>query len=506
MRSMKSRIRAAITAGFAISAVGLLAITGGTVAQLTDTIDAKVGLGVEAIPYGIARTVSFGFDYTNTSNKTTARSFSASVDSRNSTRENAPAETQRQYSYTDSGIRMHRIVNDVGCASSSLNNNVDRCLWTEPGSLVSASTGQEPDNGDFEVDFQDDNLHSTLFDVEFSIHDIRTSVSCHPNGTVSAAAPHAWYWSGGKGTSSKNSDWRSFPGENQYERIRQWMRNLAGQNQAMTIEVQSIRQTFSSPPRALSAIVMYATSSKASNGGDIKGDFAFVSKSECAVSPDGTVTLNPSTTFGKLIPDTRRLPTPSWDSNKKFTYVLASGDISTTNLSTYSEAPSREAVSSRAAADHIELVESGRLQVEDPLNGADPSTVNYEGSSPSAPTTASSSPAVVGTTTVRTSPTPSATQTISSGGPTPNSSTATSEPVAGEYTTATGQRYSSATGAPFTRREQELVEEAIAAAQDAESGELAEGATFATTSNQLDGTTLIITTADGGTLRIVWEE
>ncbi len=50
------------------------------------------------------------------------------------------------------------------------------------------------------------------------------------------------------------------------------------------------------------------------------------------------------------------------------------------------------------------------------------------------------------------------------------------------------------------------MEEAIAAADTADRGELAGGASYAVTANQLDGTTLIVTTVGGGTLRIVWEK
>ena len=79
MRSTKSRIRASITAGLALSAVGLLSVTGGTVAQLTDTISAKVDLAVAGTPYGIARTVSLGFNYKKTNGNQTIRDRSATV-------------------------------------------------------------------------------------------------------------------------------------------------------------------------------------------------------------------------------------------------------------------------------------------------------------------------------------------------------------------------------------------------------------------------------------------
>lgn len=502
MRSTKSRIRASITAGFALSAVGLLAATGGTLAQVTDTIEAKVDLAVEGTPYGIARTVSLGFDYTKSNGNQTIRDRSVTVNSLSAARNNAPIEDQAPWSYS-SGIRVHKLINDKGCASSNFNNNTNRCSRSESGSIVSASTGQAPADGDFEIDFRDENLNSLGFSVEFSIHDIQTSVSCFADGSVTAGKPSAAYWAGGKGTSDRNTGaWRDLPNDNEYVRMRQWMRS-ALTNQAMTIEVQSIRQTFQNPPRALSAVVMYATSSNARNGGGVVGDFAFVSKSECAVSPDGTVTLDPSTTFGPLVPAVRRLETPGW--GNEYTTVLSEGPIPNDGLSATSEHISGDSRSLLGATDDIEIIESGELLAEDTLTTETSEAAERAATSQSSSTTPTSALTTVSTP-ASTSPTPKATQTTTSGGPTPNTTVSTTEPADTGYTTSTGERYTSATGATLTRSQRDLVEEAIAAAQTTESGELADGASYASTSNQLDGATLIVKTADGGTLRIVWEK
>ena len=503
MRSTKSRIRASITAGLALSAVGLLSVTGGTVAQLTDTISAKVDLAVAGTPYGIARTVSLGFNYKKTNGNQTIRDRSATVNSLSEARNNAPSEPNVPWTYTDTGIRLHGLINGNGCASSNFDGNTNRCFRTESGSIVSASTGQAPEDGDFEIDFRDENLNWGIYKQELLIHDIQTSVSCFPNGEVSAGQPSAAYWVGGSGASSEDSGWRGFPAANQYQRIRQWMHTVSGQNQAMTVEVQSIRQTFQNPPRALSAVVMYVTSSNARNGGGIVGDFSFVSKSECAVSPDGTVSLDPSETFGTLVPSVRRLETPGWGG--AYTTVLSEGPIPNDGLSTTSEHILGDSRSLLGATDDIEIIESGELLAEDTLTTATPETAEQAATSPSSSTNPTSAPTTVSTR-ASTSPTPKAIQTTTSGGPTPSTSVSTSEPATTGYATDTGQSYASATGATLTRSQRELVEEAIAAAQTTESGELTDGASYATTSNQVDGATLIVKTADGGTLRIVWEK
>lgn len=527
MRSTKSRIRAAITAGFALSAAGLLAATGGTVAQVSNTITAKVHLAVEGTPYGIARGVSAAFHYEAVSGSpNNADQRDSSVNSLTAPDRTNPTNFSTPYDYAgsnNSGLRLLAAPNVTSCASSSREGNTSRCpvdaLPTE--SIVSASSGNDPAISKTDIDFRD-NQNRWLAGANYTdlrIHDMWTSVSCTANGAY-AAAPKANINFGGSESNAlprhrKRTGWMALPSANHYRTIQQW----ASQdwNNAQTVEVQSIKKTFQNPTRAVSAIVVYATSSDGTNP---ISDFSFVAKSECAISEDGTVELSDSSTFGPITPGLKSLDTPAWVGN--YTRTLATGEVtdfshvanvsstlgrSAQNRQATDEANGRrQSLMEESTAEQDDLTNSETLATNDDAIIPPPSTPFASApTTVSAPANTSPTPKATQPTTSG-GPTPGTTQRATSGGPTPSTIASTSEPATAGYTTAAGQSYASATGAALTRSQRELVEEAIAAAQTTESGELADGVTFATTSNQLDGATLIVTTADGGTLRIVWEK
>lgn len=511
MRSPRSRLGAAVTAGMAMSAVGLLSLTGGTVAQpqLSDSLSVKAEVGVEGVPYGIARGVSYGltFEKRNTAGGGT-RSVTTSVDSRT-----GPAHTLTAYpangTRTDS-VELRDTAGVRACASSNVGGNTTRCPGTTgPAALVSASSGNEISTEKYKVEFK--NHHMPDYQI-IQIHDVYTRVECRADGTVSAARPKGAWRFGGTGTwAGRKWDWSETPrdlvGPNTFDRYRLWTGNWgAGWNTTMTLEVQTISQTFSNPPRALSALV-FQVSSADDSAQNRMSNMAVVSKSECAVSPDGSVNLDPNTTFGPTAPDTRDLEVPGW--TNKWDYLLVDeGSVGTGPFNYVSQPGSRNA--DRTTAEGIELVESGELEVIDPLTGRpagadeEPGTTESSPTSPSTPTRAASPSPSATSTTAATAPTTTAATTTTSAGPDPSgTTTAATSP---SYSTADGQAYSRAGGTSLTAAQRALVEEAIAAADSADNGELADGATYAVTTNQLDGTTLIVTTADGGTLRIVWEK
>ena len=529
MRSTKSRIRASITAGLALSAVGLLSVTGGTVAQVTDTISAKVDLAVEGTPYGIARGVSAAFQYKAASGSpNNADQRDSSVNSLTAPDRTNPTNFSSPHNYAgnnSTGLRLLAAPNVTSCASSSRDGNPSRCpvdaLPTE--SIVSASSGNDPAISKTDIDFRD-NQNRWLAGANFTdlrIHDMWTSVSCTANG-AHAAAPQANIDFGGMSSNAlgqrQRTDWTALPSPNHYRTVQQWAGTTIYNNN-QTVEVQSIQKTFQNPTRAISAIVVYATSA---DGTDPISDFSFVAKSECAVSEDGTVELSNSSTFGPVTPLPKRLATPAWAGD--YTRTLATGEVtdfshvanvsSTLGRSAQNRQTSEEAIGSDQSLTEdttVEQAESTTTETSDTLGQA--------ATSPSSSAPSASASATVSTP-ASASPTHKAIQTTTSGGPvpkatqrttssdptTPSTSASTSEPATSEYTTTAGQTYASATGGTFTRSQRELVEEAIAAAQSAESGELTDGAKYTTTSNQLDDTTLIVTTADGSTLRIVWEK
>ncbi|MFL0580117.1 hypothetical protein [Dietzia sp. 179-F 9C3 NHS] len=513
MTSARTRIGAGLTAGLALSAAALMSVTGGTVAALSDSVNASATVGVEGVPYGIARGVSAAFHYDasvvgggqNTDNRSTV------IDSRTVPSRTDTATFPVPWSYSSPGIRLDAARNVTACASSTTGGNTNRCPGTTGGApLVSASSGNDPSVGKFDIDFVDTRVPNT----NLQLHDVWTSVSCRADGTVSAETPRGNFNLGGTGSWASGHDkrlgWRSIPAENRFVRIQQWASRYS--QMAQTVEVQTIKQTFANPPRALSAIVLYVTGSDSKDGTAVRSDFSFVTKSECAVSPDGSVTLNPSTTFGPLVPSVRRLETPAW--NGDYSSTLAEGGVTT--FGHVSQRQSMLEARTPSDASVVEPFHSGVLEATDP--SSTPVTSDTESAipeasplSPSSPTSEVSPARSAKSTTEATAPTATASTTANSAGPDPAAgktatrTSATSAVAPAAYTTADGQTYSRAGGDALTAAQRALVEEAIAAAATTESGELPGGASYAVTANQLDGTTLIVTTADGGTLRIVWE-
>src|SRR5699024_5316655 len=167
MRSTKLRIRASITAGLALSAVVLLAATGGTVAQVTDTISAKVDLAVEGTPYGIARGVSAAFHYQAASGSPdNADQRYSSVNSLTAPDRTNPANFDTPWNYTsgDSGLRLLAAPNVTSCASSSRDGNTNRCpIDALPAdAIVSASSGNLPSTRKTDIDFRDNALQWSI--------------------------------------------------------------------------------------------------------------------------------------------------------------------------------------------------------------------------------------------------------------------------------------------------------------------------------------------------------
>lgn len=504
MRSTRTRLGAAITAGVALSAIGVLSMTSGTVAELSDSIDVTAEVGVAGEPYGIARGVSYSVNFQRLAGgyASEAENESTSVDSRS-----GPArqftEVPGVHNVLSGGLDFLDPLNVRACASSNFDGNLTRCPGASAtGALVSASSGNAKTVEKYKAQWKD--IASPAKQI-LETHDIFTHVECNADGTVTAAAPTG-SWNFGGTETLRTRKWGFFeagtgrsnagdlPNANTYARYRLWTgNNSTSFNTSMTVEVQSIARVLNNPPRAVSALVFYVSAGNEAAQNRLT-DMALVSKSECAVSEDGTEITDE--VFEPLIPASKPQPLPRWTGS--WNYFLQPTSPIVENF----VAGQRNALAQPEPS--IDLLESGDIETATPegTDSANPdaSVIAPTSSAPSPTSPVQSSTSRVSTFPTTLIPTRTATTASSEPAPTPKASP-TSSPG---YTTADGRLYRTADGGTLTGTQRALVEEAVAAADTADRGDLADGASYAVTANQLDGTTLIVTTASGGTLRIVW--
>lgn len=486
---VKVQIVAAATAALALPLVAALSLTGGTVAALQDTITARASVGVEGVTYGIARGVSHAVNAQRVEGGSATGSYE----------ENITADSRSGGAYQRTNPAGGKVIipnvldtRDTqgvrSCASSNRNGNTQHCpgpSTTSSSPLVTASSGNSGSNAGWVEKYQIGmREHINGSSPSIQIHDVYTRVECRADGTVEATKPSAswefggnvWFGQGRAGyfeTRTTGQTSRDLTGPNQRNRHYLGMRsNGSFWDTAMTVEVQTINQTFSNPPRAVSAVVVYLTTADHSPARRYT-DIAFVSKSECAVSVKGQHELSFATTFPSVIPAIS--PQPLFPVSGGHRYIFQNQP-----LTDFSHVATTAGPTGRAT----------RMQADPDVAGE-----------PTPPTTsASTRPAEE---TAATSQAPPSTPDTTSTTPSP-AVTRESEPVTASEPLDPAA-YRRADGSPLSETDRALVDEAIEAAQVADEGPLSRGE-YQIVSDQLDDTTLIIIRPDGSTLRLIWTQ